>query len=622
MKGPISLMVLALIIIGGSIAYKFVNEQPVSDPTAVVAPATPSVAKPLPPREIFAYVPSDTIAFFGGLEPVDFKSLLDVFVTEEQWIKEVNWDEASAELGSDPKTPPAIRFMAGLNIEYIKALQNTAQTTNTLGVGEKVDSVIYTIGMIPVLRVKLEDEQAFSALLDRAAQAANVTSEKRTIDAATYRAFSLDEPNSEKKTDVDLIAAIAGGYGVLTLSTPLEREKTLRLALGLDKPANPLSVATIDELQKTYKLHPAFIGYIDHREIMKGITQEDGNALGCMLDTLRAAAVEERAAQLAGTAEADVNEAPVPQEGASVASIRTPECQTELMAIADAWPRSVFGYSKFEAMKKPMQLDALFIIESRDKETLEQLRTLRGFLPAVLRDDKSRPLFGLGVGLNVSALTPVMSTITQNFLQKSYQCERLRAMQQSFAQSGGAMAVGMASGMFAGLKGVSAVVFDVAGQVDPANPVAGIQGIDAIVAITSDNPIDVLNAAKNMVPQLADLEVPLDGSPVVLPFPLPGDIEVKIAVTGKHIVLYTGPKATALSAQISSEGREPNGLFALSMDYGRQMRFITSAVASNPEMPAHQQQMLQSMQERDVQFIQHFDITPQGIVFETRMSVN
>lgn len=624
MKGPISLMVLALLIIGGSIAYKYVGQQPAEQPTAVASAPQPAAeaAKPLPQREIFAYVPQDAIMFFGGLEAVALKDMLDVFLVDDHFIKQVNWDEVGAQANADANAPPGARFMGGLQLQYLKSLRDTAQTTSVLGVGEKLDSVMYTVGMIPVFRVKLEDPAAFTAFLDAAEQTAQVIGEKRSIDSISYRAFSLDKPDAEKKSNADIVAAIVDGYGIFTISTPLDRESNLRLALGMEKPATSLSVASVEQVRKAYNFHPSFIGYVDHREIMRGLTQENGNAFGRMLDSIREAAGASRAGQMDADAQAGTEASQADEGGDGLAAIRTPACQQELMAIAETWPRSVFGYTKFETKARPVQLNFLATIESNDAETLDQLRKLRGFLPATLREDGNRPLFGLGIGLNASALAPVMDSITQNFMQKSYQCDPLKNMQQSFVQSGSAMAVGMFSGMFSAVKGVSAIVFDVQGQVDPSNPASGIQGIDAFIAITSDNPLAVLNAAKSMAPPLAEVEVPLDGSPGILPFPMPGGAQAKIAMTGRHIVLYSGPKATALSSQISGELLESHGLLALSMDYGRQMGLLNAAMAENPGFQEPQREVLKSIEKSGVQFVQLVDITPKGIAWETRMRMN
>lgn len=73
-----------------------------------------------------------------------------------------------------------------------------------------------------------------------------------------------------------------------------------------------------------------------------------------------------------------------------------------------------------------------------------------------------------------------------------------------------------------------------------------------------------------MQPELASMPLPADGQSVELPLPLPVELpgKIKLGVFGKHIALFSGDKAEALTASLGKQELKPNGFFHLGLDYG------------------------------------------------------
>ena len=73
-----------------------------------------------------------------------------------------------------------------------------------------------------------------------------------------------------------------------------------------------------------------------------------------------------------------------------------------------------------------------------------------------------------------------------------------------------------------------------------------------------------------MQPELAAMQLPADGQSVELPLPLPVELpgKIKLGLFGKHIVLFSGDKAEALTGDLAKQELKPNGLFHLGLDYG------------------------------------------------------
>ena len=73
-----------------------------------------------------------------------------------------------------------------------------------------------------------------------------------------------------------------------------------------------------------------------------------------------------------------------------------------------------------------------------------------------------------------------------------------------------------------------------------------------------------------MQPELAAMPLPADGQSVELPLPLPVELpgKIKLGVFGKHIALFSGDKAEALTASLGKQELTSNGFFHMGLDYG------------------------------------------------------
>jgi len=97
-KKPIILMIIGAVIMVGSLGLHFTRDlsspdtpkQDASTPTEKLAAAK----KPLP--EVLSYVPADTIAFFGGLEPFPLKDMLKFNNAAQLEMQRKQWSDIIA----------------------------------------------------------------------------------------------------------------------------------------------------------------------------------------------------------------------------------------------------------------------------------------------------------------------------------------------------------------------------------------------------------------------------------------------------------------------------------------------------------------------------------------------
>ena len=589
-------------------------------------------------REILSYVPADTLFFIGGLEPIPFQHAIDMIAPGSAWIKHVDW---SQQLTDDEKAsmPPAGLMITSLFSEYMHIMQDPNTAAAKLGTGHKIDSVTYTVGFIPVMRIKLADSAAFNSLLDQAESKIGVKPETQTISDITLRSYSFDKPGDDKPSEANLVIGTSQNYAVISISSKIEGDKAHNIIVGSNKPAQSLANLTVlQDIKNKYSFHPAYVSYINHKEIMKGLTGEGNNEFGRMLDAAIAMAEDAKAKAAANQGEQSADPAPqtVPPSATTekpLDAIRTEACRKELMAMVESWPQTVFGYTKMDLNSKPKVMEARMLVENTDAVFMQEMQKIRGFIPASLQDISQNPIFAFGLGLNVDAVSPFIVKTIQDFTSKEYQCEVLAEAKMGLLQSNPAMALGMMSGMVAGLQGISATILDIDGNFDfsQQGTPPDIKSIDAIITISSANPQQLLMMAANMQPGMPPLQLQPDGTPIDFPSPIPmaNGESIKLALKGNHIVAYMGAKSAQLANNLAKMQLQPNGLFAFNLDFGKYMKMVANMAENAPQtdgtkptaMTDQEKEMIKAMSSMNMQIVESFDIDPNGVAFDIKMTM-
>ncbi len=590
-------------------------------------------------RDILSYVPADTIYFFGGLEAASLKDMITIIEPQWGFMQPEDFKKTlDQQLPNNKNMPPAMGMLTGLFIEYVTAFKDLETVQNTLGLNDELDAVLYSVGTIPVMRIKLADTNAFNAFIKSAETMAQVTSVQGShgeLSFKTYR-FSTSENGQQNAIDAKLVISVNNDYALITLLTSLEDQATRDVILGVKKPASSLADATLlTDLTSRHNFHPAYLGYINHEEIVKGLTTPDGNKFGHMLEALlNTVSAQEMPEPLPEQADGDAEPTssaqnkPVTEN--PLAPVQTTACRTELLTITQTWPRTVFGYTELDLKKKPIKMTARMVVENTDVAFMQQLQQLRGFIPAHVRKIDSRPALGFGLGFNIDELTPVVSQMFTEFTQKDYQCQLLAEMKQSLVDSNPVLALGMMAGMAAGVQGISATVLDIDASMnlEQKDATPDVHSLDAIITLSAKEPQRLLLMVANFQQGMPPIQLPDDGTPIDFPIPLPtSDLgSVKLALKGNHIVAYIGDKAEQLAQKMANDPLAATGMFALNMDFGKYMKLINGFVqtldTADGEISEQDKAMLEGMAEMDMQFVESFDITPQGIVIDVTMTMH
>ncbi|MGB5685266.1 MAG: hypothetical protein WBM35_05615 [Candidatus Electrothrix sp.] len=561
--------------------------------------------KPESPKPVtmLNVVPEDTIFFSGGLEPFPLKEVLQWSTGHFNVLKELDVD-SMLPIVQDEKIPGR-RLAAQLWFDYYAMMLSPGTELAKWGVEDKPFLTSYTVGLAPVLlRISLKDVPLFNTKIDELEAKAKITGTSETLGTATYRRYALNANNPS----VDLIIGVDNErkHAVFMLDIGVDSEQTLAIALGQQKPEKTLAESgRVEVLLKQYTMHPSLIGYIDHQQLITGLTTQEGNSIAKMIQKL--------VPQLEGAAElAELLE-----------GLQTEGCRNDLVAIGKNWPQTVFGYTALDLDATPSRIDSLIVVENKDKTLLDGLQSLRGVVPQyVMGNSAESPVFAAGIGLNVEKIAPFLTERWTAITQKQYSCSFLQEMQESVkAQQPAALA--MMTGMASGVQGLAFSLMSLELEKTEAGGPPMPKSIDALISLAVKNPTNLVQMVGSLFPPLAQLQLPADGTPVQLPLPLPLSFPVMAAINGSHLTVYAGEKSQALAQGLRSEALETSqGLLAADIDYGKYYGLIGDAL-TGLDMPGTQQQetkaIFEAMKNAKMRVRMNMDMTDRGIEVKADM---
>ncbi|MCL1078725.1 hypothetical protein D5R81_08265 [Parashewanella spongiae] len=552
--------------------------------------ATQNQTPSIDDNPVLDYIPADTLLFSGSL--TDFPT--------KKYLEHVNLSSLKMQADKlkefDKPDEPLAKFGMALFYAVVNHSDDPASLLASLGIPDEGKSYFYTIGAMPVVKVELDKPQAFWALLDNAEQESGFTHQQRKLGELSYRAYRIMEqgPNG---SPMELLFAEQNGMLTITLDGFSIDGTALNIALGQQKPQKSLTESgEVNQVIEQYGFNPNSIFFMDHIEIVKGLTTTDGNEL---------------AKQLTGIF-ALTNQDPLSE-------IKEAQCATELQQISQNWPRTVGGFNEFNLSDSAADMDVSVVVESRNQVMMTALSKLRGFIPDYV-SAHGRSAFSMGFGVDNDNLVSALSDIWTELQTPDYQCEPLSQMQAQLAQQSPAM-LGMFTGMAPGVKGISAAILDF--ELDSANGTAEpkVKQLDAVVSVTALKPETLFNNLKSFAPMFANVSLVENGEPVDLStlLPIPAELGVKpmLAIKGQNIVLYTPGKAEKVADSLTNEAVEANGFMHFGGDQAKIMKpILAMAELSGQAIPDE----LKMMQE-DGQISVSIDFTANGIVINEKMTI-
>ncbi|SFC81974.1 hypothetical protein [Pseudoalteromonas denitrificans] len=538
-----------------------------------------------------SYVPAETLFFSGQLKPFPLKKYITLFSKNEANHQQL--DSIVTELSTGEHSGQ--KFLVSLLETYRDTINSPDLLMQNYGVEDSFSSLFYTVGLLPVMRYEISKPEALWAMLDKAQKASGIKVKVNTSSGIEYKSYTLYEEDNQV---IELTAAVNNGWATVTFNTPVNDQKQLELALAINKPESSLeNTHLLNKMVTKYGFDSAYLGFFNHVALVNGLTNKDNNQFSQMFNKMLT---------LANT-KTDTNTLDV---------FRDKACQDDLSTIVNNWPRTVFGTKAFNVSQSSLNLKASMIIESENTELMQVLSGLRGFLPEHLHSAKDK-IMSFGLGLDVAKVTPVLTTLWNDFTQTKYQCTPLVEMQAEVAKNS-PMMTAMVTGMATDVKGLSVSLFDF--ELSTENNKPELKTLDALMTFSVKNPISFFNSIKAFYPPFSNLKLEADGTSVALNEYLPilteFGVNLELAVKGDNIVLLSGNKALEVSQSLIKQSLVNNGVNSFSLDY---KKFFTPlfdvAAMAGQELPSE----LESLKNTDMRIHFLMDYTNNGIEFNSTM---
>ena len=333
-------------------------------------------------------------------------------------------------------------------------------------------NVLYGLGLSPVLRMELDQPQAFAQSVARIEQQAGQSLAQAKIGEQSYWYLNLGE------SPVRLVMAVIDSTLVLSVVADPAPDAAMRSLLGMDLPAHSLQAAnTLHDVIANFGLHSGIAGYIDSMALLHATSAPLSAPDSALLAALG-----------------------VSQPSPSA------QCSGEFEQLAQAMPRLIFGYTQVSDHR----VGALSVLQLRT-DIASNLMRLRTPMPgmAAVTDDSA---LDVGVSINLQQVPTVVAALVKGSEQTPWQCPQLAALNDTSkalkAQSTNPALLGSATMV----RSVFAVIHQLRWPDDVTIP-----EFSGALVVGGDNPASLLGIARSMVPALGPVQLKNDSTPTPLP---------------------------------------------------------------------------------------------------------
>lgn len=523
--------------------------------SGAAAPKAPVVAG----VDLLAGVPDDSPYVFANTQPMP-KAFLDrigdalapaLAMLEQELVK------GEAELGDSPDDALGKAVIAEL-----KGNLNRAGMVK-MGLDPEFRFVIHGIGVLPVLRMQLEDPAAFKAMVERIEKSAGRKAPTATEGSTEYWRFAED----------GMVFAIAIVEKELVFTFAPEAASAAVLGAVFGKKGGGAAVkARLAENAKAYGLKAEVSGFIDIAAIARG-AMGTGSPLN---NTIFAAVLKGQLPPL------------------------SPACKADYEGLIKTWPGMAFGYTELSGTRA----SARYVVQV-EAGLAGELAGLRASVPGM---DAKLGLGNLVAGIDVGKALAFAKKTVEAMQAAPYACENLSALNQGVVGLSMAVAQPMPPAI-TGLQGINVQVKSLElGEAGPGN-------IKATVLLVAKGADELLAMAKGMVPPLAQLTVAPDGKPVALPAGLvPPVVDAPhIALTKDALALSVGAGEEAnLSALVTAKPAGQTPVFYAAYDFKK----VMAMTGGLNDMPAQEMAIVKGFLDLIGQISYSIDFQPTGIVLD------
>ncbi|MEX0707202.1 MAG: hypothetical protein WD078_04510 [Woeseia sp.] len=493
------------------------------------------------PNSLLQYVADDSPYVFAMVEPLPddvadkLEPQLDLTLKTYQTVVRQAVREAAEEEKNGEDSADAER-MADVLDELAGLL--SLEGIREAGLGRESTFVVYGAGLLPVLRARLTDAEAFEEALKRIEGRAGTPMSVGVIDEQPYRyAGNADGRIIIAMIDNDLVvSAFPAGLS----------DDGLRSLLGLTLPAESMAASGRLQTIATDNGFTAYgAGFMDFERLAAVFLDAPSGINSEILEAL----------------EYGDNEL-------------SPVCKSEIRSMAGIAPRLLAGYTEISTGR----ITSNTILELRD----DIAAGFSGFsapVPGLGQDHGG--LLSFGMSIDLLAAREFYAARLDALQASPYECELFAEMQAGLEQ-GQVMLNQPLPPIVYGFKGFLAVIEDIRGfDVSTKQPPTAV---DLRFLLATDNAPGLLAMGSMFSPELAAMNLQPDSKPVRLDVPqLQGQVDTAyLALSNNAVALSVGEGQEAgLGAMMAAKAGDPQPFMSMHMDASRYYAMIGDVVAAS-----------------------------------------
>lgn len=516
---------------------------------------------------LLRYVPEETIFFSGNTQLINMDDYL--FFSLSQSIDAPLTQSERDALGKEL----AFLYELYLDLEATILQGNSAIRTH-YGLPQNIAAVFYTIGISPVLKLTLENEQAFLDVLNQAEKKSGLQHQQGNLGSLKYRSYPMGDKH---QLMVSIQSADAGQKMVtITLLSNTPDEKQKQLVFGLTLPDQSIKTK-IKTIQEENQYLPLSVSFLDFKELLRSLFKTKTQ-------------VEENPwVELLG------------DQNRIFANLQASDCEADIMNLVQDMPQLIAGYKKYQVQGQRVIMNFEALLELKNQNVKTELNHFRGFIPDHIRHGAQNNILAFGLGVNLSQLSPFFIYVAKTLRESTFQCRQLKEIQQSAAQVNPLM-LAMVTGVVDGVQGISFALQDFRaskqeqasdGQSSDKN--AKTFELSSLISLSAEDPLKVWQMMAAFIPELAVLTPVEKPQKLNLPELDAMDLEIFAAIKGQHLVLYSGAQAEAVSNNLSNEKMVANGFFQETLNHTKlikAMKELRHVIASPLSSQENKQQNL------------------------------
>lgn len=478
------------------------------DPTAA---ATQQEAPKNLTAPMLKYIPADSPYFMASHEAMPEQEAFELYQRMQPASGfESDLDELRDMLHEidDEVLHSLMSFLVAVGEEFIGV--ETLSDVHALGLKMSPQTAIYGLGILPVLRMELQDEDAFREMLQRILTKSDISLDTATTDGTEYWVLSQDGP-------IKAIMAIIDQQLLISVVPQDADDVLLAHVLGKALPGSNIGdTGALAEIEQRHGFTPYGAGQIYTARLLNELSTPSHAGTQALMTAVDAEPLDLSA------------------------------CQADIERITSRFPGLVLGMREYNLNRVEMNL-----ILATDKDIVSDLRALTVQVPGL---GSTEGIASFGLGLNLPVLMQTIQKYAQEVRQNPFSCDELQNLNSVWNEINVAINNPITAMIGPTLSGLKA-------RIDSLTMKGGEPTGTGILTFASQNPLALLSTAGSFAPDLLSLGLEPGGeAKKVESMMLPPDTpELYAAMSDTAIVLGAGISNPAtLQAELEAPAKERN----------------------------------------------------------------